>query len=127
MTHPDYPYKDRYCLCGCGANIGDRHGQALYYLDACRRRHKPQVGHGRLTPAERPMARILAYDPCSYCGRSGDYLLSKATGNGMGADHIVARHVGGERDWTNLTAACAACNSSKGTESLLHFLLRVAA
>lgn len=58
-------------------------------------------------------AKILRNDPCSYCGAPTEHL-----------DHIVPLSKGGDHDWTNLTAACASCNLSKGTDSLLHFMLR---
>lgn len=58
-------------------------------------------------------AKSLRNDPCSYCGAPSEHL-----------DHIVPLSKGGDHDWTNLTAACASCNLSKGTDSLLHFMLR---
>jgi 5-methylcytosine-specific restriction endonuclease McrA len=43
-------------------------------------------------------------------------------------DHVVPRHLGGKHEWTNVVAACSACNHRKGgrllAESgmiLLHF------
>ena len=56
---------------------------------------------------------ILRGDPCSYCGQDAGVV-----------DHIDALHVGGDHSWTNLTATCQSCNSSKRTEALLSFLLR---
>ena len=42
---------------------------------------------------------------CQYCGqRSGQLTL----------DHILPRHRGGEHSWSNLVAACSACNHRKG-------------
>lgn len=57
-------------------------------------------------------AAILRRDPCSYCG-----------GPGGEVDHIVPPSKGGTGHWTNLTAACKSCNSSKNARSLLHFML----
>lgn len=54
-------------------------------------------------------ADVLLRDPCSYCGGPATTL-----------DHIVP---GGDNDHTNLTPACARCNSSKGKRSLLMALL----
>jgi hypothetical protein len=56
---------------------------------------------------------MLLGDPCSYCGASAEHI-----------DHIVPLSRGGSGDWDNLTAACAACNMSKGAQSLLTFMLR---
>lgn len=55
---------------------------------------------------------ILRGDPCSYCGALMEHI-----------DHIQAVASGGSGDWTNLTAACAACNHRKGTRDLLDFLM----
>lgn len=55
---------------------------------------------------------ILAADPCSYCGAPAEV-----------ADHIQALARGGAAGWENLAGACFACNSSKGTRTLLMFLL----
>lgn len=46
---------------------------------------------------------------CQYCGRNtGDLTL----------DHIQPRHLGGEHTWTNVVAACPACNHRKGGRKL---------
>lgn len=65
--------------------------------------------------------RILRADPCAYCGRA-------PAGT---ADHIEPqrgnrkpRGEGGAHTWLNLAGACEACNSSKGSELLLDFLMR---
>lgn len=58
---------------------------------------------------ERPA--YLANDPCAYCG-----------GVATAVDHIVPRDAEGADNWTNMTASCRSCNSSKGTKSLLIFL-----
>lgn len=42
---------------------------------------------------------------CQYCGKkTGDLTI----------DHVVPRHVGGKHIWTNVVAACPACNHRKG-------------
>ena len=56
---------------------------------------------------------ILALDLCSYCGKEATSI-----------DHIVPISKGGSNDWTNLTAACLSCNTSKSNTHLLQFLLR---
>lgn len=58
-----------------------------------------------------PEAMVLLRDPCAYCG-----------GVATALDHIVARSRGGQDEWENLTAACAACNGAKRERSLLSFL-----
>jgi 5-methylcytosine-specific restriction endonuclease McrA len=74
---------------------------------------------------------VLRADPCSYCGReAGSRLLEDGrTLPGGTLDHIDP-HSGrtrggvGNWDWPNFAGACAACNHSKGNESLLRFLER---
>lgn len=56
--------------------------------------------------------KILRGDPCSYCGAPSEHV-----------DHIVPVTAGGRSHWSNLTAACAACNQSKQARDLLTFLL----
>ncbi len=55
----------------------------------------------------------LRRDPCAYCGEPSEHL-----------DHITPRSRGGDDTVFNLTAACKACNSTKGTRSLLAYLGR---
>lgn len=60
---------------------------------------------------------IIACDPCAYCGRPSEHV-----------DHIQSLLRGGSDAWDNLTPACASCNSSKGTRTLLgHMLLSLPA
>jgi hypothetical protein len=62
--------------------------------------------------------RILRFDPCAFCGRSGgsvDHLEPR--------DPLVPlRGIGSKFGWMNLSGACEGCNGSKGTQSLLGFL-----
>lgn len=62
----------------------------------------------------RAYATILRRDPCCYCGVRGERIE---------IDHIAPIRGGGDGQWTNLTAACRACNAAKGGRSLLSFLL----
>lgn len=55
---------------------------------------------------------ILLADPCSYCEAPAAV-----------ADHIQPIALGGDGDFTNLTAACQACNARKHAKELLRFLL----
>lgn len=66
-----------------------------------------------LKKLEREYKKVLLRDPCTYCGM---------TERVYAVDHITARINGGTDDWTNLTAVCASCNSSKGTKSVIGFL-----
>ena len=42
---------------------------------------------------------------CQYCGKRT---------NDLTIDHVVPRHLGGQHIWTNVVAACSACNHRKG-------------
>ena len=57
-------------------------------------------------------AAIIAYDPCSYCGRPADTI-----------DHVVPLIAGGGHEPMNLTAACRSCNCAKRDKPLLAFLI----
>jgi 5-methylcytosine-specific restriction endonuclease McrA len=46
---------------------------------------------------------------CQYCGRHDVNLT---------VDHVIPRHLGGPHKWTNLVAACSACNHRKGGRKL---------
>jgi len=58
-----------------------------------------------------PLTRraVLARDAhrCVYCTRKADTI-----------DHVVPRSRGGTHEWTNVVAACARCNHSKGDRLL---------
>lgn len=64
------------------------------------------------TQAGRDYCRILAHDPCAYCGET----------NPVEFDHITPLMRGGDGDWTNFTPACRSCNARKATRSLLLYL-----
>jgi 5-methylcytosine-specific restriction endonuclease McrA len=53
---------------------------------------------------------------CQYCGRKVPNLT---------IDHVMPRHLGGMHTWTNVVAACPACNHHKGGRKLeeSHMLL----
>lgn len=55
----------------------------------------------------------LRRDPCAYCG-------TRPSG---GIDHIEPKSTIGIDDWTNYTACCRRCNSTKRTLPLLAALL----
>jgi 5-methylcytosine-specific restriction endonuclease McrA len=46
---------------------------------------------------------------CQYCGRRASDLT---------VDHVLPKHLGGEHIWTNVVAACPACNHHKGGRKL---------
>lgn len=54
---------------------------------------------------------------CQYCGKKTSDLT---------IDHVIPRHLGGVHTWTNVVAACAACNHHKGgrllAEANMHLL-----
>jgi 5-methylcytosine-specific restriction endonuclease McrA len=54
---------------------------------------------------------------CQYCGRH-DITLT--------VDHVIPRHLGGQHKWTNLVAACSACNHRKGGRKLEEAHMRLA-
>lgn len=64
-------------------------------------------------PDARAYAAVLRHDPCCYCGST----------DRVQVDHVEAYGPGGSCHWTNLTAACIACNSSKMDRRLLVWLL----
>lgn len=53
---------------------------------------------------------------CQYCGK---HTLD------LTIDHVVPKHLGGEHSWTNVVAACAACNHHKGGRTLLDAKMRL--
>jgi 5-methylcytosine-specific restriction endonuclease McrA len=54
---------------------------------------------------------------CQYCGRR-DVALT--------VDHVIPRHLGGPHMWTNLVAACSACNHRKGGRRVEEVHMRLA-
>ncbi len=46
---------------------------------------------------------------CQYCGKHT---------NDLTIDHVIPRHLGGQQTWTNVVAACSACNHKKGGRTL---------
>jgi 5-methylcytosine-specific restriction endonuclease McrA len=56
-------------------------------------------------------SRVLLRDPCAYCGAASQAI-----------DHVVPRRHGGQWHPDNTVGACRACNSSKGSRSLLYHL-----
>ena len=46
---------------------------------------------------------------CQYCGKKTIDLT---------VDHVVPRHMGGPKTWSNVVAACFACNHQKGGRTL---------
>lgn len=63
--------------------------------------HKPRP---RVKLSRREVFRRDNYT-CQYCGkREGNLTL----------DHVIPRHMGGQHTWTNIVAACSACNHRKG-------------
>ena len=61
---------------------------------------------------------LLRMEPCNYCGQKCRRPRSRTI------DHVTPRVHGGRDDWTNLAAACARCNNTKGEMTLLRFLVK---
>jgi 5-methylcytosine-specific restriction endonuclease McrA len=72
-------------------------------LDIMVRRPRP-----RLKLTRREIFRRDNYT-CQYCGRHATELT---------LDHVVPKHLGGGHTWTNVVAACPACNHHKGGRKL---------
>ncbi len=53
---------------------------------------------------------------CQYCGKKSSDLT---------IDHVVPRHLGGKHIWTNVVAACPACNHRKGGRMLNEVNMRL--
>jgi len=53
---------------------------------------------------------------CQYCGKPTHQLT---------IDHVVPRHMGGQKSWLNVVTACSTCNHRKGGRTLdeAHMLL----
>jgi 5-methylcytosine-specific restriction endonuclease McrA len=63
--------------------------------------HRPRP---RMKLSRREIFRRDNYT-CQYCGhRTNDLTL----------DHVLPKHLGGQHAWTNVVAACPACNHRKG-------------
>jgi 5-methylcytosine-specific restriction endonuclease McrA len=75
--------------------------------------HRPRP-HVKLT--RREIFRRDNYT-CQYCGRH-DIPLT--------VDHVIPRHMGGQHNWTNLVAACSACNHRKGGRKVDEARMRLA-
>jgi len=56
------------------------------------------------------------HETCQYCGKHTHNLT---------IDHIVPRHLGGRHIWTNVAAACPACNHRKGGRMLTEAGMRL--
>lgn len=80
--------------------------------ESVRRRVQLQYPARKGGPEAREYAQVLLGDPCCYCGAPMKDI-----------DHIVPLSHGGTGAWDNLTAACASCNRSKQSKSLLMFML----
>jgi 5-methylcytosine-specific restriction endonuclease McrA len=67
--------------------------------------HRP---HPRVSLNRREIFRRDQFT-CQYCGKKTLYLT---------IDHVQPKHLGGTHTWSNLVAACPACNHRKGGRPL---------
>ena len=73
----------------------------------------------------RRLARIILSESqnhrCCYCG---EFTVERDRGNGdprrCTVEHILPRSRGGTNEWANIVAACASCNSARGSEGEIH-------
>lgn len=72
---------------------------------------RTRTARAHLVPAEADWLRVLALDPCAYCGASCAEV-----------DHIIPVVSGGDSSPENLTASCLPCNRGKNARPLLVFL-----
>lgn len=98
-----------FCTQACSAKHNGRHG-GRPSADGTPPRRPSRPG---VPTAQRSSFRHLLGDPCSYCGGPTDSV-----------DHIEPASRGGDDHWSNYTASCKPCNTSKMTSPLLAFLLR---
>lgn len=54
----------------------------------------------------------LKHDPCVWCNHTGGT-----------RDHIQPRSCGGSDGWSNIAGACSSCNGTRGSLSILQYLL----
>lgn len=64
------------------------------------------------------MWRVTGNDPCAFCTKP------RGDDRPNDRDHIVPLIRGGRDHWSNITAACDACNRGRRDLDLLSFLLR---
>jgi 5-methylcytosine-specific restriction endonuclease McrA len=103
-------HKDEYLEYG-KAYVKTERGKAVNCAKESRRRERlVQADVGDDLSLE--YAEILRNDPCSYCDDVGKIAI----------DHINPLNGGGDGSWTNLTAACKKCNSSKRDKPLFGWL-----
>jgi hypothetical protein len=72
------------------------------------------IPYAEVYPMRRPRSMyeaVLRADPCAYCGSEGGTL-----------DHIVPRSFKGRDLVDNLTGACAPCNHTKSSQTLLEYI-----
>ena len=56
--------------------------------------------------------QIIKHDLCVWCGEPSESI-----------DHIHPRFLGGANHWMNFAPTCVYCNSTKGSMSMLEFML----
>lgn len=82
----------------------------------------------RLLTPRRPQEYVLRFSRLAIYRRDGfvcQYCRRKFRRDQLTLDHVVPRHLGGGMSWTNIVAACRACNARKGGRRLADTRLRL--
>lgn len=136
----------RYCP-RCGAELSERHPNAVYCSTTCRQANNRELNadrireRGRFHQAARRAAakgagvvnftleeweehQAALGNECTYCGSTAAEVATwpvnkKGRGNKLEMDHIVPLSLGGIHALANLTPACPDCNQKKKKKRLL--------
>lgn len=84
-------------------------------------REYPAPAVVRLLTPRRPQEYVLRFSRLAIYRRDGftcQYCQQKFRRDQLTLDHVVPRHLGGGMSWTNIVAACRACNARKGGRRL---------
>lgn len=68
-------------------------------------------------------ARVIAKDPCVFCGNRGVTTKDSRNPRKMTLEHIHPKSAGGSNHWMNIAPSCSKCNARKSNLSLLGYLL----
>lgn len=97
--------------CGMVVPPSQRRGGKGAGRSRCQTCYDQRQAQGRDDSADAYLS-LMRLDPCAYCGQPAQHI-----------DHIIPQRSNGDDQWTNMTAACNQCNSTKGGQPLMHFLI----